>query len=67
MPKEDLEFLAQKYVTGNEENRNFLKKVPFSDANLAIKLGIITNAYKKKRLLIERSVEEKLSKFVGTA
>lgn len=65
MPKEDLEFLAEKYVTGNEESRNFLKQVPFSDADLAVKLGITTNACRKKRLLIEQCMEEKLSKFVG--
>lgn len=64
MPKEDLEFLAQKYVTGNEESKSFLKQVPFSDAELAVKLGITTNACRKKRLVIENRMEEKLSKFV---
>lgn len=64
MPKEDLEFLAEKYVTGNEESRNFLKQVPFSDAELAVKLGITTNACRKRRLVIENRMEEKLSQFV---
>lgn len=64
IPKDDLGFLAQKYVTGNEESRNFLKQVPFSDADLAVKLGITTNACRTKRLLIEQYMEEKLSQFV---
>lgn len=64
MPNVDLEFLAQKYVTGNEENKSFLKQVPLSDAELAVKLGITTNACRKKRLVIENRMEEKLSKFV---
>lgn len=64
MPRDELEFLAQKYVTGNEEERNYLKQVPLSDAVLAVTLGITTNEFRKKRLVIEKHMEEILSRFV---
>lgn len=65
LPRGEVEFLAKKYVTGISEKRNFLKQVPLSDAELAVKLGYSTNACREKRLIIEMHMEEKLSKYVG--
>ena len=64
MTKNELKFLSLKYVTGNVEQGNFFKQVPLSDSILVAKLGITTNECRKKRLVIEKRMEEKLSKFV---